>query len=178
MPTQRPRLRSSTVATRERYNRTSGDFLVNDPDGFPSDYPPIHWIGSDVLTSSGSPIGPHGPFASQGAGLPVITRAVSLICGPLTAAPFKVQELGFGGQPLGRPRWITDPMLLRPDSRFVDDVFPEASKAPRGEFYFSWIRDAHFGESARSCARRMSRASHWPARCARQPTPALLRAGR
>jgi hypothetical protein len=114
--------------------------LVNDPDGFPSDLPPVWWMGLD--SGGGAyPIGPNGPW-SGGAGLPVVTRATALITGPLTAAPFRVLELGFGGQPSFRPRWITDPMLLRPDSRYVGDVYPEVVKLGRSVFFASWIRDA------------------------------------
>lgn len=71
----------------------------------PSGQPPVWWYGID--TGGGAyPIGPNGPFThGWGPGLPVVTRATSLITGPLTAAPFKVQELGFGGRPLSRPRW-------------------------------------------------------------------------
>jgi hypothetical protein len=74
--------------------------------------------------------------------LPVVIRATALITGPLTAAPFRVLEAGFGGRPLGRPRWITDPMLLRPDARFVSDLYPEVVQLPRGLFWTEWIRSA------------------------------------
>jgi hypothetical protein len=115
--------------------------LVNDPDGFPSDFPPVWWMGLD--SGGGAyPIGPNGPWASQGPALPVVTRATALITGPLTAAPFRVLELGFGGQPTYRPRWVTDPMLLRPDSRYAGDVYPEVVKLGRSVFFSSWIRDA------------------------------------
>ena len=137
-------LRSSApapVALRARYARTAGDMLtggVNPGDGPPA----LWWFGLD--TGGGAyPIGPNGPWSDGwGAGLPVVTRATTLITGPLTAAPFKVQELGFGGQPLGRPRWITDPCLTRPDARFPADVFPDAAKLTRGNFWAAWIRAA------------------------------------
>jgi phage portal protein BeeE len=159
MPTPRSRrIRSSShqpVHERARYTRTNADMLIggtySEGDTFPystgpgidpGSQPPIHWMGLD--SGGGAyPIGPNGPYVNgRGGALPVITRAVSLICGPMTAAPFRTIELGFGGRPLGRPRWITDPMLLRPDSRYPADSFSEASKSPRGEFFFGWIRDA------------------------------------
>jgi len=148
------RLRSTapaSIATRARYARTAGDFLVGGVN--PSDSPPaMWWYGVD--TGGGAyPIGPNGPWSNGwGPGLPVVTRATGLITGPLTAAPFKVQELGFGGQPLGRPRWITDPCLTRPDQRFGVDVFPDAQKLTRGNFWAAWIRAAiHWGTSAFLC---------------------------
>lgn len=131
------------VETRSVYARTPNDFLVNDPDGFPSDFAPtMWWYGLD--SGGGSyPIGPNGPWSSAyGAGLPVVTRATSLITGPLSAAPFRVLEAGFGGQPLGRPRWVTDPMLLRPDARFTESVYPEVVQLPRGLFWGEWVRSA------------------------------------
>src|SRR4051794_29936233 len=149
MPTPRPRS-STPVSTRARWARSSGDMLVGGGIN-PSEQAPIWWMGLD---SGGGryPIGPNGPWVNRGQGLAVITRAVSLICGPLTAAPFKVQELGFGGHPLGRPKWVTDPCLMRPDLRVADDVAAEASKQPRGAFFFSWIRDAVlFGTGAFLC---------------------------
>ena len=54
---------------------------------------------------------------------------LALITGPLTAAPFRVLEQGYGGQPLAAPRWVIDPMLLRPDARFVSDVYPDVRRA-------------------------------------------------
>lgn len=147
-------LSSQRVAGRSRYTRTTGDLLVGGTnyadtlaDGFgagidPSGTPPVWWLGLD--SGGGAyPIGPHGPYA-HGPAQAVVTRATSLITGPLTAAPFRVQELGFGGQPLTRPRWITDPMLMRPDQRFVDDVYPAALKVGRGAFFSDWVRSAIF----------------------------------
>lgn len=142
MPTPR-QLRQ--VATRARYTRTNGDLLTGGYDGpgiNPSGQAPVWWVGLD--SGSGShPIGPNGPWTGgYGPALPVVTRALSLITGPLTAAPFKVQELGFGGKPLGRPRWITDPCLTRPDSRFPAEIFAQVQKLTRGNFWATWIREA------------------------------------
>jgi phage portal protein BeeE len=134
--------RSLRTQTRARYARAgNADLMVNDPDGFPSEFPPIWWMGLDSGGLS-YPIGPHGPFThGYGAGLPVVTRATSLITGPLTAVPFRVLELGFGGQPLPRPRWITDPMLRRPEDT-PQDIWPEVLKLPRSVFWRSWIASA------------------------------------
>lgn len=144
MPRRRPHS-SRPIQTRARYTRTSGDLLTGGYDGpgiNPSGEPPVWWVGLDSGAGA-HPIGPNGPFADgYGQALAVVTRALSLITGPLTAAPFKVQELGFGGRPLGRPRWITDPCLTRPDARFPAEIFAQATKLSRGNFWSSFLRDA------------------------------------
>jgi hypothetical protein len=103
---------------------------------------PVWWLGID---SGGlaNPIGPNGPwgYGSSAAGLPVVTRATSLITSPLTAAPFREVDLG-DGSPLSAARFLTDPMLLRPDARFIDSVYPAVAKLPRSEFWAAWIRSA------------------------------------
>jgi HK97 family phage portal protein len=153
MPTPRPRRLTSTLPLQERaqYARTSGDLLTGAGIN-PSETPAVWWMGLD---SGGGqyPIGPNGPWPQgYGAGLPVVTRAVSLITGPLTAAPFKIAELGFGGRPLGRPRWVVDPMLTRPDARYATDVYPHAQKLTRGSFFSQWIAGAClWGTSAFLC---------------------------
>jgi phage portal protein BeeE len=127
--------------------------LVDGPDSWassydgpginPSDQPPhIWWMGLD--SGGGAyPIGPNGPWShGQAAGLPAVLRATALIVDPIAQSPLKVAELGFGGKPLGTPRWLTDPMLLRPDSRFPADVWPYAAKLPRSEFWASFLRSA------------------------------------
>lgn len=141
-------------AERARYARTGTDLMVNDPDGFHSQYDPISWLnvsggngptdwwyGSDTGGLS-LPIGPHGPWTNRSYGQAVVTRATSLICGPLTAAPFKVLANGPYGQPTTPPRWVTDPMLLRPDARYVDTVYPEVLQLPRNQFWANWVRNA------------------------------------
>lgn len=160
MPTPRRIAGTQTrvpVAARAAYARTPGNFLVNDPDGFPSDYPPISWhTGTGAIGGGGdgvwwigldsgggaTPIGPNGPWPTgYGAAQPVVTRATSLIAGPLSAAPFRVQSIGTFGQPIAPPRWITDPMLLRPDGR-IGGVYPSVLQLSRGMFWGSWIRSA------------------------------------
>lgn len=153
MSTQRTRrIRSrSPVATRASYARTSGDMLTGgwDPAAGinPSDQSPvIWWNGSDQLNG---PIGPNGPWArGGGSALSVTTRATSLICGPLTSAPFRTVDL-VDGRPLGRPRWITDPMTIRNDARWPSNVYPDAVELPRSLFWGSLVRDsAWFGVGA------------------------------
>jgi len=129
---------------RAQYTRATGDILENSPDGWMSDgnHGPVWWLGID---SGGlaNPIGPNGPwgFGASAAGLPIVTRATSLIVSPLTAAPFRQVDLADGSpQPSGR--FLTDPMLLRPDARFVDSVYPAVAKLPRSEFWGAWIRSA------------------------------------
>lgn len=143
MPPTPRQLRTKAVAERASYARAgAADLMVNDPAGFPSDYGPVYWFGSD---SGGlqTPIGPHGPWTHRGsaAALPVVLRATALITGPLTSAPFRVVDLA-DGHPLGQPRWITEPMLLREDARFVDTVYPAVDKLPRSTFWGAWIRNA------------------------------------
>ncbi|WP_188111429.1 phage portal protein [Nocardioides antri] len=72
-----------------------------------------------------------------------MTRATSLITGPLTAAPFRVQQLG-AGSPLQTPRWVTDPMLLRPDNRLVtsESVYPAVNRLSRSDFWTGFLRSA------------------------------------
>lgn len=114
--------------TRGSYVRTSGDLLVNEP---------ITWVGWDG-GGGAYPIGPNGPNGSWCApAIPSVLRATSLIATPLTAAPFRV--IGGTG---AVPRWITDPMLLRPDDRFTMSTHPAVVQLPRGLFWAEWVRSA------------------------------------
>jgi hypothetical protein len=144
--------RPTPVLNRSRLTRNTGDMLVNDPDGWMSDgmHGPVWWLGSD---SGGgrSPIGPRPPWGVvndgfgngptgywptwQADALACVVRATSLMVDPIADSPFRVQELGFGGQPLPTPRWLTDPMLARPDARFTSDVAPAALKLTRSKFW-------------------------------------------
>lgn len=143
---QRPRTSPAgrRLQQRAQYTRSTGDLLVNSPDGWMSDgsHGPVWWLGID---SGGlaNPIGPNGPwgFGASAAGLPVVTRATSLIVSPLTAAPFREVDLA-DGSPQPPNRFLTDPMLLRPDARFVDTIYPAVAKLPRSEFWGGWIRSA------------------------------------
>jgi hypothetical protein len=145
MPTPPPQPQPEERAA---YARTNADLMVNNPDGFPSDpqYGPVWWVGSDQAGGGtpwnyGGVNNVFGPQYGSAAALPVVIRATALITGPLTAAPFKVVDLA-DGHPLPRPRWMLDPMLLRPDQRFVSDVYPDVVELPRGTWFTSWIRSA------------------------------------
>lgn len=138
--------RAIRTQQRSTYARTGLDFLVNSPDGFPSDYPPgwppgtpLWWNGLD--SGGGAyPIGPNGPFSSGTASaVPAVTRATALITGPITSASFRAMN---GSQQAEEPRWLTDPMLVRPDARYPTAPFPEAEQLPRSLFWAEWVRSA------------------------------------
>lgn len=143
---------SSRPAHRATRVRNTADLLINDPEGWVSDgeHGPVWWLGSD--SGGGAyPIGPRPPggvitdrYSSgptsywsgvQAGALPCVVRATSLIVDPIADSPFRVQELGFGGAPLPTPRWITDPMLARPDARYTDDVAAATQKLTRSKFW-------------------------------------------
>lgn len=121
---------------RALWARTDGNLQINDPSQ-------LVWIGGDQWP------GVLGSNTSAEA-LPVVTRATSLITGPLTAAPFKVQQAG-AGAPMVTPRWLTDPMMLRPDGRLLDgyQAHPALYRLSRSEFWTQFIRCAiWWGEGA------------------------------
>lgn len=146
MPTPSRSSRTPQQATRGSWARTNADLTVNEPDGFPSEYPPVWWVGSDQLNLNASwnyggwndPLG----SGSYGPALAVVNRATSLVVDPIAQSPLKVQELGFGGRPLGTPRWLTDPMLTRPDSRFTNHVASAVLRLPRSKFWGDFLRSA------------------------------------
>lgn len=152
MPT--PRRLAGHDEHRARYMRNGpNDMSVNNPDGYVAQYPPVSWL--DVSGGNGPtdwwygldtgglayPIGPHGPWTNHHA-QPVVTRATTLIVGPLTAAPYRVLADGAFGTPIPTPRWITDPMLTRPDGRFIDSAYPDVLQLPRNQFWSAWVRNA------------------------------------
>lgn len=139
---KQPRTRTPRSLTRAQYARTPNSFLTNDPDGFPSDYPPAQWWYGYDSGGGAYPIGPNGPWTQSAGAVPAVLRATALITGPLTAAPFRVLDATVAGQPQAAPRWLTDPMLLRADSRFPGPVYPEVSQLGRGSFWAEWIRAA------------------------------------
>lgn len=124
--------------TRGSFVRTSGDLLLNEP---------ITWVGWDG-GGGAYPIGPNGPNGYWTApAIPAVLRATSLVTTPLTAAPFRV--LDAEGKPTGKPRWITDPMLLRPDERYMPQIHPSVLQLSRALFWTEWIRSAcWWGEGA------------------------------
>jgi hypothetical protein len=124
---------------RAAYVRTNRDLLINEN---------VAWIGFD--TGGGAyPIGPNGPYGPWTApATPAVLRATSLITTPLTAAPFRVLDAS-AAKPLSTPRWITDPMLLRPDERYMPRVHPAVTLLPRGIFWTELLRSAiWWGEGA------------------------------
>jgi hypothetical protein len=136
--------RSIRTQTRSTYARTGLDFLVNSPDGFPNSYPPgeppgLWWYGLD--SGGGAyPIGPNGPFPNGTVGaVPAVIRATALITGPITAAPFRAMA---GNQQATEPRWLTDPMLLRPDARWTGAQWSATAQLPRSLFWTEWVRSA------------------------------------
>jgi HK97 family phage portal protein len=130
-------------AERAMYTRTSGNLLLGGPDAGinPSDQSPVIWWQGSDAGGGQFPIGPNGPWTT-GSALPVVVRAVSLITGPLSSAPYRVLNGPVAGQPLPRPRWLLDPMLKRPDSRFVSDVYPEVVELTRYGFWSEFVRNA------------------------------------
>jgi HK97 family phage portal protein len=137
---------------RARYARSTGNMLQGgsgytdwdggyagpgiDPGGVP---PVIWWYGYD---SGGGryPVGPNGPHSVDI--IPAVTRLTAVIVDPLASVPWKVVEQGFGGEVLYTPRWLTDPQLLRPDSRYPTQVLPSVLRQPRTEVFGTWIRSA------------------------------------
>ena len=134
-----------TTETRGAYARTNADLTINQPDGFPSEFPPVWWIGSDQLTLNGSwnRGGWNDPLSTQAApDLAVVTRATSLIVGPLSASPYRVVSDGTIGQPIPSPPWVRDPMLLKPDARIVDSIYPAVLRLSRSAFWGGVVRNA------------------------------------
>lgn len=117
----------SAVEQRGLWTRTDGDLSINDPNQ-------LVWLGSDTLAGI---LGRNAPAES----LAVTTRATSLITGPLTAAPFRLVD-DDTGEDLPTPRWLGDPMLLRPDARMVDGLaaFPHARRLTRSGFWREVVR--------------------------------------
>lgn len=120
------------------YARGTANMLVNDPDGYPSEFGPVYWIGSDQWGAG--PIGPLGPFSVDV--IPAVTRLTAVIVDPLASVPWKVVEQGFGGAVLGTPRWLTDPQLLRPDDRYQTQVLPAVTRSPRTVVWSTLLRSA------------------------------------
>lgn len=150
--------RNGGVLTRSQFARTNASFLINDPATNPADSPPIWWLGVDG-GGGATPIGPNGPWSSgwgwtsggtgmwagesaDQAGPSVITRATALITGPLSAAPYTVLDTTVLGRQLPTPRWLSDPMQLRPDLRIGDGPYPKVNRLARSVFWADWFRSA------------------------------------
>lgn len=117
------------VQERALWDRFSGDMAVEGAEG-------VHWVGSDQWPGVLQRYGASAPER-----LPATTRATNLITAPLTAAPYRLVTSSTGTQ-LPTPRWIADPMLLRPDSRLVEGLaaFPQARRLSRSGFWREIIR--------------------------------------
>jgi HK97 family phage portal protein len=100
----------------------------------------VWWVGLDDWGRNGA-IGPHGPYRHGAAGLPAVTRATNLIAGTLAMLPWRI-VVGALQQPEDAPRWVTDPMLVRPDARLGPSATPAAVRLIRPVFWGSWIRSA------------------------------------
>lgn len=133
--------RQPPVHTRGSWVRTNADLSLNNPDGWLTDPAngPVWWIGTDepsAYTGRGA--------AGDASGLAVVTRATSLVVDPIATSPLKVQEYGSaGGHPMPTPRWLSDPMLKRPDGRFAPaDLYPAVLKLTRSKFWGDFLRSA------------------------------------
>lgn len=123
--------------------RANDDILTggNDPSGVP---PFVWWFGGDQGAGA-YPIGPNGPWTTAG-GISAVTRATSLISDPLAQVEWVSQaENTVGSAPTEveqAPRWVRDPMLLRPDLRSGPQVWPHTVRLPRAAFWAQVIRAA------------------------------------
>jgi phage portal protein BeeE len=102
--------------------------------------PPAWWVGRSVETGWGA-IGPHGPGGHGAMGLPVVTRAVSLLVDPLTTNPFQVLR---DGQPAPSPSWLSDPRLLRPLPGGAGSPPPVPLRLSRPVFWRRWVAQSAF----------------------------------
>lgn len=128
------RTRASYGSTSAPVRAGASDLLKNSPDGWVANQGgPIWWIGSSLSDTT--------PSADA---LPVTLRATSLIVDPLVSDPFEVLTDVTHGAPRPVPRWITDPMLLRPDSRFADmgTLAPAPLRLVRSAFWRQWVCSA------------------------------------
>ena len=117
------------------FARGSHNLLVNHNNTYLSAQEPIWWNGID--TGAGVwPIGPNGPN-SQG-NLPAVSRATSLIVNTLASLPWRVRT----GIALDTPRWLSDPMLQRPDARLGEPRYASSVRVARPIFWAQWVRSA------------------------------------
>jgi hypothetical protein len=142
------------VRTNLPYRGATGQLLTNYPDSWELEQggpvgwlsvaddgsPPSWWVGRSVETGFGA-IGPHGPGGHGAMGLPVVTRAVSLLVDPLTTNPFQVFR---DGQPVPSPSWLSDPHLLRPLPGGGGDPAPVQLRLSRPVFWRRWVAQAVF----------------------------------
>jgi hypothetical protein len=111
------------------WDRFTGDMSIAGAEG-------AHYFGADTW-----PAVLNGPGGATPERLPVTTRATNLIVGPLTAAPYRLED-ALTHEQLPTPRWLADPMLLRPDARLVDGLaaFPHTKRLTRSGFFREVVR--------------------------------------
>ncbi len=142
--------RAQRYGTTARPVRTNADLTVNSPAGWLAEGPTAwHMVGGDAAWWTGeangwgvSPIGPNGPWPTTGATMPVVTRATSLLVDPLTSGEFRTRKVGAFGEMTAAPRWLTDPMLLRPDDRVGPSPISSPHRLPRSTFWRLFIAQA------------------------------------
>jgi hypothetical protein len=126
-PVGRP---SQSRAVWERTNHAvPGGFKANSPDGWVDTSGPVWFYGSDSTHGWLNPIdrGMH-------AGVSSITRAVTLITNRIASTQWLAP---------GNPRWLRDPMLLRPDASLaMIPTLPLMARLPASVFWAEWIRAA------------------------------------
>lgn len=112
-------------------NTPASSLLINDPDGWVSDQDgPAWWISGDSWPSwTGS--------GSGGSNLPAVVRCHNLIVDSIASMPLRQIRNGEAVQPT--PRWLTDPMLLRPDDRFGVNLAGRPGVLSGPEFYAALI---------------------------------------
>lgn len=102
----------------------------------------VFWIGQGIEDGV-SPIGPHGPWPTEGATMPVVTRCFSLLTDPITTGRFRIRKKSVdnatGALQYDVPTWLTDPQLLRPDARVGASLIPAPIRMPRHVFWRTWV---------------------------------------
>jgi HK97 family phage portal protein len=122
------------IATRmASWVRSTGNILLNSPDGWLDTNGPVWWFGSDQQVAT-TPDG----FAT----LTSVGRATSLVVDPIVDAPWRLRRVSAdptdnAGEPLPLPRWVADPQLARPDERLVGggQLVPAAARLTGAEFW-------------------------------------------
>lgn len=112
------------------WDRANVTFKSNSPDGWVDDKGPVWWVNSDKTRGWLNPIDGTSGFA----GMAAVTKAAGLIVNPLASADWHAGD--------GTPRWLADPMLLRPDGRIGSSPVPRAARLNRSTFWGNWIRSA------------------------------------
>lgn len=98
-------------------------FKDNTPDGWVDTSGPVWWVGSDHASAYRG--GPPSGFSA-------VTKATSVIVNRITSGEWTADG--------GAPRWLSDPMLTRPDDRFPASPFPTRLRLPASLFWGQWIR--------------------------------------